>query len=91
MINRKKPRPYIAYILLGLNYQFQGFYYYSSFVYHDSEALRGSPTNICVTFEGRLLVLFNGFQKKTQKTPKTEIDKAMRLKDEYFKQKRQTK
>jgi phage-related protein len=32
-------------------------------------------------------VLFNGFQKKTQKTPKKEIEKAMRLKEEYFQQK----
>jgi phage-related protein len=38
----------------------------------------------CCFDEGRLVVLFNGFQKKTQKTPKTEIDKAMRLKNEYF-------
>ena len=29
-------------------------------------------------------VLFSGFQKKTQKTPKVEIEKAMRLKKEYF-------
>jgi phage-related protein len=39
----------------------------------------------CCFDEGRLVVLFNGFQKKTQKTPKEEIDKAMRLKNEYFK------
>ena len=39
----------------------------------------------CCFDEGRLVVLFNGFQKKTQKTPKEEIDKAMRLKKEYFK------
>jgi phage-related protein len=45
----------------------------------------------CCFDEGRLVVLFNGFQKKTQKTPKNHIDKAMRLKEEYFKQKRQRK
>ncbi len=39
----------------------------------------------CCFDEGRLVVLFNGFQKKTQKTPKEELDKAMRLKNEYFK------
>lgn len=39
----------------------------------------------CCFDEGRLIVLFNGFQKKTQKTPKEEIDKAMQLKNEYFK------
>jgi len=38
----------------------------------------------CCFDTGRLVVLFNGFQKKTQKTPKQEIDKAMRLKKEYF-------
>jgi len=38
----------------------------------------------CCFDEGQLVVLFNGFQKKTQKTPKEEIDKAMRLKKEYF-------
>jgi phage-related protein len=43
----------------------------------------------CCFDQGQLVVLFNGFQKKTQKTPKDEIDRAMRLKDEYFNQKRQ--
>jgi len=38
----------------------------------------------CCFDEGKLVVLFNGFQKKTQKTPKEEIEKAMRLKNEYF-------
>lgn len=42
----------------------------------------------CCFDEGRLVVLFNGFQKKTQKTPKGEIDRAIRLKDEYFKLKK---
>ncbi|UMY65372.1 MULTISPECIES: type II toxin-antitoxin system RelE/ParE family toxin [unclassified Flavobacterium] len=41
----------------------------------------------CCFDEGRLVVLFNGFQKKTQKTPKTEIDKAEKLKVAYFKEK----
>ena len=34
--------------------------------------------------EGNIVFLFNGFQKKIQKTPKTEIEKAERLKQEYF-------
>lgn len=38
----------------------------------------------CCFDRGNLVVLFNGFQKKTQKTPKKEIDLALRLKDEYF-------
>ena len=34
--------------------------------------------------EGKLVVLFNGFQKKSQKTPVKEIEKALKLKAEYF-------
>ena len=38
----------------------------------------------CCFNKGLLVVLLNGFQKKTQKTPKDEIERAMRLKNEYF-------
>jgi phage-related protein len=41
----------------------------------------------CCFDEGRLVVLFNGFHKKTQKTPKAEIAKAEKLKTEYFNEK----
>ncbi|MDR1222096.1 MAG: type II toxin-antitoxin system RelE/ParE family toxin [Tannerella sp.] len=34
--------------------------------------------------EGKIVVLFNGFQKKTQKTPEHEIKKAIQLKNEYY-------
>ena len=34
--------------------------------------------------EGRIVVLFNGFQKKTQKTPNNEIEKALRIKEAYY-------
>lgn len=34
--------------------------------------------------EGNLVVLFNGFQKKSQKTPTGEIEKALKIKAEYF-------
>jgi phage-related protein len=37
--------------------------------------------------EGRLVILLNGFQKKSQKTPKSEISLALRLKEEYFEEK----
>ncbi|MCF0060294.1 type II toxin-antitoxin system RelE/ParE family toxin [Dyadobacter chenwenxiniae] len=30
----------------------------------------------------------NGFQKKTEKTPKKEIERALRLMNEYFETKR---
>lgn len=36
-------------------------------------------------FDGNnIVMLFNGFQKKTQKTPQNEIEKAIRLKNEYY-------
>jgi len=38
----------------------------------------------CCFDKGKLVVLFNGFQKKTQKTPTNEITKALKLMDEYF-------
>ncbi len=41
----------------------------------------------CCFDEGRLVVLFNGFQKKTQKTPKKEIEKAEKLMKLYFERK----
>ena len=45
----------------------------------------------CCFDQGNLVVLFNGFQKKSQKTPPGEIEKALRLKDEYFKTKKHEK
>ena len=37
----------------------------------------------CFFDKGQLIVLANGFQKKTQKTPKQEITKALKIKQEY--------
>ncbi len=45
----------------------------------------------CCFDEGRIIVLFNAFQKKTQKTPQKEIEKALRLKREYFEFKKNSK
>lgn len=42
----------------------------------------------CCFDKENLVVLFNGFQKKSQKTPKKEIDLALKLKDEYFNSKK---
>lgn len=42
----------------------------------------------CCFDEGNLIVLFNGFQKKTQKTPKKEIEKALEIRNRYFEQKK---
>ncbi len=38
-------------------------------------------------YEGKLIVLINGFIKKTQKTPKSEIELAEKLKKQYFDEK----
>lgn len=37
--------------------------------------------------KGQLIVLVNGFQKKSQKTPKKEIELAEKLKKQYFDEK----
>ena len=37
--------------------------------------------------EGNIVMLFNGFQKKTQKTPQQEIEMAIKLKKEYYESK----
>lgn len=41
----------------------------------------------CCFDEGKVVVLFNGFQKKSQKTPSTEIEKATKIMNEYFDEK----
>ena len=41
----------------------------------------------CCFDKGKLIVLFNAYQKKTQRTDKKEIRKAQKLKNEYFKNK----
>ncbi len=37
----------------------------------------------CFFDRGNLIVLMNGFQKKTQKTPQKEIEKANKIKQAY--------
>lgn len=41
----------------------------------------------CFFDKGYLVVLTNGYQKKTQRTPKTEIEKALRIKKQYEQEK----
>lgn len=41
----------------------------------------------CCFDEGNVVVLFNGFQKKSQKTPPIEIERALSIKKEYFHEK----
>ena len=37
----------------------------------------------CFFYEGNIIVLGNAFQKKTDKTPKSEITKALKIMEEY--------
>jgi len=38
--------------------------------------------------DGQIVVLFNGFQKRTQKTPQKEITKALKIREDYYEYKR---
>ena len=42
----------------------------------------------CCFDKGNLVILFNAFQKKTPKTPKKEIELALKLKQEYYNSKK---
>jgi len=42
----------------------------------------------CFFDKDRLVIILNGFQKKTQKTPRTEIDRAVKLKQDYYEDKK---
>ena len=42
----------------------------------------------CFFDKGKLVILLNGFAKKTQKTPKKEIDKAVELMNQYYEDKK---
>ncbi len=42
----------------------------------------------CFFDHGQIVVLAQGFQKKTQKTPKKEIEKALKIKEEYENEKK---
>lgn len=42
----------------------------------------------CFFDEGQLIILVNGFNKKTQKTPASEIQKALLIKNEYENEKK---
>ncbi len=42
----------------------------------------------CFFDQGKLVILLNGFQKKTQKTPPKEIRRAKQLMNEYYESKK---
>ena len=65
------PRHFIKYIRDGI-YEFR-------------VTCRRSEFRIFFIYDGdTIVVLFNAFKKKTQKTPDNEIRKAIRLKEEYY-------
>ena len=67
----KVPHHYIKYLRDGL-YEFRVSYGNNEF-------------RLFFIYDGdTVVVLFNCFRKKTQKTPKKEIDKALKLKREYY-------
>jgi phage-related protein len=37
----------------------------------------------CFFDQGKLIILANGFHKKNQKTPKKEIERALKIKEDY--------
>ena len=45
----------------------------------------------CFFDQGKLIILLNGFQKKSQKTPGKEIAKATKIKKEYYEEKKRSK
>ena len=44
----------------------------------------------CCFDEGNLVILFNAFQKKSQKTPSESIEKAKRIMAQYYKEKKES-
>lgn len=42
----------------------------------------------CFFDQGQLVIIANGFQKKSQKTPKHEIEMALKIKEEYENEKK---
>lgn len=70
-VEERMPRHYIKFIRDGL-YEFRVSYGNNEF-------------RIFFIYDGEVIVvLFNAFRKKTQKTPDSEIRKAIRLKEEYY-------
>ena len=74
-VEDRMPRHFIKFIRDGI-YEFRVTYGNNEF-------------RIFFTYDGDIVVvLFNAFKKKTQKTPDNEIKKAIKLKEEYYATKR---
>ncbi len=69
--NDRIPAHYIKYLKEGI-YEFRVTYGNNEF-------------RIFFCYDGdKLVILFNGLRKKTQKTPLADINKAIRLKEQYY-------
>ena len=56
--------------------------YFRDFISSLTEA---DARKVFFIFDDRnVVMLFNGFQKKTKKTPQSEINKAIQIKKEYY-------
>ena len=65
------PRKYVKHIKEGL--------------YELRTEWEGNIYRVFFVFDrGNIVVLFNGFQKKDQKTPKGELEKAMKIMKDYY-------
>ena len=74
-VEDKMPRHFIKFIRDGV-YEFRVNYGNNEF-------------RIFFIYDGdTIVVLFNAFKKKTQKTPNNEIEKALKLNEEYYGNKR---
>ena len=69
------PTKFIKHLLRGLHelrIKYEGNIYRIFFIFDDN----------------KIIVLFNGFQKKTQKTPRTEVERAIKIMEDYYAYKR---
>ena len=55
------------------------------------QAGNGAFRVFCFFDQDKLIILINGFQKKTQKTPGREIARAIKIKKEYHEEKKKPK
>ncbi len=62
--------------------------YFQEFFLKQRDKVRDKLICSCFFDHGQLVVLLNGFQKKTQKTPKEEIKKALKIKEKYENEKK---
>lgn len=63
--------------------------YIRSGIYELMTSYNGNIFRVFFVFDdGNVVVLFNGFQQKTQKTPESEVELAIKIKESYHADKR---